>query len=114
MFLTAPALLLLSLACKDKDADSGAVTTNDTADYDWPDRGPDPWEGASATALDPLRAVLKVRPEGAGAPSRLLTVGARALTGVLDPGAGAVHVLDQRYHHQTTPECLELSFFEGF
>ena len=103
------ALLLAPLGaagCKDKDA---------PADSDPPvavDRGPEPWLDLAQVDLEPFRFLGETVIENAVSPTRLTTLGRRALTFALDPGSGHVHVLDARYHHSPDYRCLPLDRVE--
>ncbi len=100
-------LLLAAAGCKEKGADSASPVDSEPEE----DRGPDPWEDLEPVALDPFRALVKTPLERATRPSRLLPLGPRPLTAVMDADEGALHVLDHRYHQAGAPSCVDLSFF---
>ncbi len=106
--------LLFTLAALPGCADKGAGDSGAAPAFAWPDRGADPWEGLPAVPPDPLRYLSTTPLLGSAAPTRLLPIGRRALTGVLDPGDGAIQVLDSRYHYSRSPVCVDPADFPGY
>lgn len=69
----------------------------------------DPWSDLTPASLDPLRELARVEAEAAVQPTHLAVLEDRALSFLLDPEGGCVHVVDARYHHTETPWCLDVS-----
>lgn len=72
----------------------------------------DPWADVTPIPLEPLRLILDTTLEQAVAPARLLAVPMLPSVAVVDPGAGAVHVLDGRYRHDAEGWCVPTDGWE--